>query len=68
MMTKITNIAIDSTNRQGDQVVASVRVTLEETQDFIGLNIYLPQDPKKTIEERDEQILKRVRFLLSSVE
>ena len=67
-MTKITNIAINSTNRQGDQVTASVRVTLEETQDLIDLHIYLPQDPKKTIGERDEQILKRVRFLLSSVE
>ncbi len=47
MTTKITNIAINSTNRQGDQVVASVRVTLEETQGFIDLNIYLPQDLKK---------------------
>ena len=67
-MTKITNITINSTNRQDDQLVASVRVTLEETQDFIDLVIFLPQDPKKTIGERDEQILERVRVLLSSVE
>ena len=67
-MTKITNISINSTDRRGDQVEASVRVTLEETQDLIDLYIHLPQDPKKTIGELDEQIIKRVRFLLSSVE
>ena len=67
-MTKITNITINSTNRERDRVAASVRVTLEGTQDLIDLNIYLPQDPKKTIEERDKQILERARFLLSSVE
>ena len=67
-MAKISNMTINSTNRRGDQVEASVRVSLEGTLDFIDLYIHLPEDPKITIEERDEQILKRVRLLLSSVE
>ena len=67
-MAKISNMTINSTNRRGDQVEASVRVSLEGTRDLIDLYIHLPEDPKITIEERDEQILKRVRLLLSSVE
>ena len=65
---KITNIKIRSTNRNGDQIEAVVRVNLEETRDFIDLSILLPQDPNLTIGKRNDQILERVRFILSSVE
>ena len=65
---KIANIIISSTNRRADQIEASVRVTLEGTQDLIDLYIHLPQDPNLTIEKRDDQILDRARYLLSAVE
>ena len=65
---KIANIIISSTNRRADQIEASVRVTLEGTQDLIDLYIHLPQDPNLTNEKRDDQILDRARYLLSAVE
>ena len=64
---ELSDIEIGTTSRNGDKITASVSLQLPGGE-LISMRVIIPDDPKLTLEERDDKIRKRAHALIQSVQ